>query len=56
MSTYYGMKPIVGDKLKYFLHAFNIQGYDGGDTWDESFELNDQEIRQNYDALKWEFK
>jgi hypothetical protein len=31
------MKPIVGDQLKYFVHGFNIQGYDGGDTWVDSF-------------------
>jgi len=36
MSTYYGLKPIVGDQLKYFVHGFNIQGYNGGDTWEDS--------------------
>ena len=36
MSTYYGIKPIVGDGLKVFVHGLNIQGYDSGDNWTDS--------------------
>ena len=41
MSTYYGIKPIVGEGLKIFAHGLNINGYqDGDDTIDSVVNVN----------------